>query len=136
MNQKMFIVVRNTKSTENNHDYQLCVGDIIKLGRIKLKVKNFFGSGKPFAYTDKICIDGQCSARNGCKICWGAENCEENPLLNSCNCDGSVRYIHYKCLKYWLQQKMVRKEVENHIVSYSWKTFECEICKKAYPYTF
>jgi hypothetical protein len=31
---------------------------------------------------------------------------------------------------------MVRKEVDNHIVSYTWKTFECEICKKAYPFTF
>jgi hypothetical protein len=31
---------------------------------------------------------------------------------------------------------MVRKEIEKHIVSYTWKTFECEICKKAYPFTF
>ena len=49
LNQKMFVVVRNTKSTDNNHDYQLCVGDIIKLGRIKFRVKDYFGS------KDKIC---------------------------------------------------------------------------------
>ena len=47
-----------------------------------------------------------------------------------------MRYIHYKCLQYWLQSKVNRKEYGTHIVSYTWKTFECEICKKAYPYTF
>lgn len=41
LNQKMFIVVRNTKSTDNNHDYKINEGDVIKLGRIKLKVKFF-----------------------------------------------------------------------------------------------
>lgn len=46
LNQKMFIVVRNTKSTDNNHDYQICVGDIIKLGRIRFLVKDFFGSSQ------------------------------------------------------------------------------------------
>jgi hypothetical protein len=37
-----------------------------------------------------------------CKICWGSDQSVENPLLNSCKCDGSVRYTHYECLKYWL----------------------------------
>ena len=39
VNQKMFVVVRNTKSTSNNQDYQLSLGDIVKLGRIKFKIK-------------------------------------------------------------------------------------------------
>ena len=37
-----------------------------------------------------------------CKVCWGDEQTRANPLLNSCKCDGSVRFIHYECLKYWL----------------------------------
>lgn len=102
LNQKMFIVVRNTKSTDNNHDYQLCTGDVIKLGRIRLKVKDFFGCTSPQESSETSEININQSARNGCKICWGTENDLENPLLNSCQCDGSVRYIHYKCLKYWL----------------------------------
>lgn len=71
MNQKMFIVVRNTKSTDNNHDYQLCVGDVIKLGRIKFKVKNFYGCNEKDSDLEKEEIDIQHSSRNGCKICWG-----------------------------------------------------------------
>ena len=62
-----------------------------------------------------------------------------NPLLNSCECDGSVRFIHYECLKYWLLQKVERRETktdEGTIVSFSWSHFECELCKHAYPYVF
>jgi len=41
VNNKMFVVVRNTKSAQNNLDYKLNRGDIIKLGRIKFNVKDF-----------------------------------------------------------------------------------------------
>ena len=30
---------------------------------------------------------------------------------------------------------MAKKE-ESNLVSYMWKQFECEICKKPYPYVF
>lgn len=74
-----------------------------------------------------------------CKICWSGDSTIENPLLNSCQCDGSVRYVHYNCLKYWLTQKMERKEVDQphcKVVSFTWRLFECELCKHAYPYVF
>ena len=41
VNNKMFVVVRNTKSAQNNLDYKLNKGDVIKLGRIKFNVKDF-----------------------------------------------------------------------------------------------
>lgn len=70
-----------------------------------------------------------------CKVCWGDEQSSENPLLSSCKCDGSVRFIHFACLKHWLKQKLHLKN-EKHCDSYTWKQFECEICKKPYPYVF
>lgn len=161
----MFVVVRNTKSTSNNQDYMLNIGDIIKLGRIKLKIK-FFTNAHPKnkiefypqrqetdneneterAEVDifneaedspfKAKLDDSCQ----CKICWSSEQTVEDPLLNSCNCNGSMRYIHYKCLQHWLKQKMTRKEVDmeqgGKVVTFTWKTFECEICKQSYPFTF
>ena len=84
-------------------------------------------------------IDTKAAEKEGqeiqCKICWDKDQSQENPLLSSCNCDGSVKYMHYECLKYWLKQKMNKKE-DGNLVSYSWKQFECEICKKPYPYVF
>ena len=67
-----------------------------------------------------VCPDIQC------KVCWDNTSTQENPLLNSCQCDGSVRFIHYECLKYWLKQKMAKKE-EKNLISYTWKQFECEL---------
>jgi hypothetical protein len=74
-------------------------------------------------------------AATQCKICWGDEQSVENPLLSSCKCDGSVRFIHYECLSHWLKQKMTLKEDES-CCSYTWKQFECELCKTPYPYVF
>lgn len=44
-------------------------------------------------------------------------------------------FIHFECLKNWLNTKMQRRE-SDHLISMFWKTFECEICKQAYPYLF
>lgn len=52
-----------------------------------------------------------------------------------CKCTGSVGFIHFECLRNWLATKLQKKETE-HLVSMYWKTFECEICKQAYPYLF
>lgn len=79
-------------------------------------------------------------ANRQCKFCWMAESTEENPLLSACQCDGSMRFIHFSCLKHWIMEKMQRKEIEipgiGKIFTYNWKQFECEICKHAYPLTF
>jgi hypothetical protein len=51
-----------------------------------------------------------------------------------------MRYIHFNCLKQWIKEKMIRKEIEvpgsGRIYTYTWKQFECEICKQPYPLTF
>mmetsp|Transcript_31895 Transcript_31895/g.31157 ORF Transcript_31895/g.31157 Transcript_31895/m.31157 type:complete len:118 (-) Transcript_31895:471-824(-) len=70
-----------------------------------------------------------------CRFCWGNDSCMDNPLIVPCHCSGSVGFIHYQCLKNWLSSKMVQKE-SNELTSMYWKNFECEICKKAYPYLF
>lgn len=67
-----------------------------------------------------------------CRFCWSSETAEGNPLISSCKCAGSVGFIHYQCLKLWLESKKTLKSGENY-TSIFWKSFECEICKKAYP---
>jgi hypothetical protein len=53
VNNKMFVVVRNTKSAQNNLDYKLNKGDIIKLGRIKFNVKDFKSKRKALDEEEK-----------------------------------------------------------------------------------
>jgi E3 ubiquitin-protein ligase DOA10 len=56
----------------------------------------------------------------------------ENPLLSACHCTGTMKFVHHNCLKSWLNLKLMHQQNE-HIATYMWRTFECEICKTSYP---
>lgn len=34
-----------------------------------------------------------------CKICYMEGESEDNPKLNACACKGSVKYVHFQCLR-------------------------------------
>ena len=38
-----------------------------------------------------------------CRICLSEDQEKENPMISPCKCDGTMKYIHYLCLKEWLQ---------------------------------
>lgn len=76
--------------------------------------------------------EGSPGAGELCKICHAEEDTGDNPLLSICHCTGSMRFVHYNCLKTWLNYKLTTKTQE-HLNSYCWKSFECEICKTSYP---
>ena len=67
-----------------------------------------------------------------CRICLMDDNEPENPLVNPCNCIGSVRFIHVECIKKWLMSKITTK-MFNFLIVHSFKNLECEICKKTLP---
>ena len=57
-----------------------------------------------------------------------------NPLVQPCNCSGSLKYIHLNCLKHWLNTKSCNKIESNSNYSiFLVKPVECEICKTKYP---
>ena len=67
-----------------------------------------------------------------CRICLGDENTDEDPLINPCKCDGTMKHIHIECLREWLKSKRTVKE--NYAVkTYCWKQLECELCKVRFP---
>ena len=67
-----------------------------------------------------------------CRICFSTETSEARPLISLCKCMGSMKFVHYSCLKLWLAQKMVASQA-SQLHAYTWKAFECEICKTPYP---
>jgi E3 ubiquitin-protein ligase DOA10 len=67
-----------------------------------------------------------------CKICFNCHSDVEDPLISPCKCSGSMKYIHYRCLKQSINIKINTKSGDNY-VSYLWKNFECEICLTTYP---
>ena len=70
-----------------------------------------------------------------CRICYMEEdNSEENPLVQPCICSGSMKYIHLKCLKHWINTRSFDKVESNELCSiYIIKPVECELCKTKFP---
>ena len=74
-----------------------------------------------------------------CRICYGDDTTNENPLICPCVCKGSMKYIHYECLKNWLNSK-IEEEIsvdsdnpEIEVISYNRKDISCELCKEKLP---
>ena len=71
-----------------------------------------------------------------CRICYMEEDdTESNPLLNPCTCSGSMKYIHFNCLRHWINSKCYSK-IENTNIDcsiYKIKPLECELCKSKFP---
>ena len=74
-----------------------------------------------------------------CRICYGTEFSLENPLICPCICKGSMKYIHYQCLKNWLNSKIetdlsINSEIEEEVgITYCSKDLACELCKTKFP---
>ena len=74
-----------------------------------------------------------------CRICYEVDSTEENPLIYPCICKGSTKYIHYECLKNWLNSKIeedISVDSENpevEVISYNRKDISCELCKEKLP---
>ena len=70
-----------------------------------------------------------------CRVCYIEEEDEkENPLVQPCQCSGSLRFIHLKCLKHWIQTRScIKVESNEYCVVFLFKEIECEICKAKLP---
>ena len=76
-----------------------------------------------------------------CRICLSEEDSpKKNPLICPCTCKGSMKYIHYNCLKNWLNLKIESElgygndiETEQPTITYSTKDISCELCKTKLP---
>ena len=74
-----------------------------------------------------------------CRVCYGEDTSEENPLICPCICKGSMKYIHYQCLKNWLNAKIEEELSEDSAernpdcITYNRKDISCELCKEKFP---
>ena len=116
----------------------------MKLGRIRLKVKDYRIDGAA-TEADKVasqveegpidikkCDDAPKDENDLCRICFNNTSTPANPLFAPCKCTGTMKFIHFLCLKAWLNLKLIPQQTPQ-LRSYYWKSFECEICKTIYP---
>ena len=99
--------------------------------KIKSSSRDIFLLEKPFIIS---------KTKPACRICYGENNTDDNPLIVPCTCKGSMKYIHYDCLKNWLNAKIEEElsddstEKNNmECISYNKNSICCELCKTKYP---
>lgn len=117
-------IVINETDFNDERGYRLNEGDYIKIGKLLLEVKGI--CLKPLSdqreridYKTEIEVDqtnmqlkrrmsdepmANLSRLNKsnelmCRICLSSEVSDSDPLINPCNCIGSMKYIHINCLK-------------------------------------
>ncbi|CAD8072006.1 unnamed protein product [Paramecium primaurelia] len=135
-----FLIVRSLKNADGvQKGYILQEGDLLKLGRVEyhvIEIRDSKGQIRTvkdvFQSEAKITpsIDG--SVIQQCKICLNEEETPEDPFITPCKCNGSCAYVHFNCLKQWLESRGYKKESGNTI-SYRWKKLECEVCQELLP---
>ena len=163
-----WFVYKSSKCPEKGKSYLLNEGDIIKIGRISLMVKeiklskkpNFFISKTNSLYSNNSMVNvGETESKREhyktdmkymqsslklstnnpktkrtCRICYGEDNTDDSPLIQPCQCSGSMKYIHLACLKKWIETTLCIKIYSNeHYAHYSLKNIECELCKAKFP---
>ena len=84
-------------------------------------------------------INRETKNKSMCRVCYGDDSTDENPLICPCKCKGSMKYIHFNCLKNWLNSKIeedISVEPDNqeiNAISYNRKDISCELCKEKLP---
>ncbi|EGR31131.1 hypothetical protein IMG5_117240 [Ichthyophthirius multifiliis] len=145
--QSLWTVVKSLKNINGGKGYEIKVGDYVKLGRIRFRVKelqglncvkqninNFhFNPCADILEIDQIMEKMENQDEPGvCRICLGDNEELENPLITPCRCDGTMGFIHIKCLQQWLQSR-IHPKITSYSVSFVYKTFDCELCKQPFP---
>ena len=139
MSERLWKVVGNSRSTVSSEPY-LSPGDLLKLGRIYLRVRALSLTGEDslsLSYL-KSPVDVLIYSKTEeepfatCRICLCEGQTQGNPLISVCECAGTMRYIHLECLQEWLRTRL---DVAHNsaVMSYHWKSMDCELCKTTFP---
>ncbi|SCM06153.1 conserved Plasmodium protein, unknown function [Plasmodium chabaudi chabaudi] len=131
---KLWIIVKNLP----DKSYSLHENDIIKLGRFRLKVRQFIesvdtlNSLKLYDTPSKKCEAIIDSTNIQCRICLIEGSQENDPLICPCDCKGSIKYAHLLCLRKWINGRL---NLNDQLFSGSIfiKDISCELCKTKYP---
>ncbi len=148
--EKTWITLKNYKNKKyKNNTYILNPGDMIKFGRVILKIREINlegknkGNGNIYVYQDitKPCLldlieknNNQNKKKKICRVCYCDENEMNSPLLSPCKCSGGLKYIHLSCLQHWLISRSTSSTSSNdYCTIYNFNQISCELCKEIFP---
>lgn len=110
---------------------------MIKFGKLAFSVKELGneeeGLERVSFHWKKQCIISENMEKNDeiCRICY-AGTMENELLISPCQCQGSLKYVHLNCLKYWMKNRAIFHET-SYGKAYFWKSLDCELCHTQLP---
>ena len=167
-----WFIYKPSKTTKDINKYKLNEGEIIKIGRINLRIKkikinsNSNNINKSYStitqnnikinnnnntttnqnnneLEKKITLNDKNNLQNSkikikkkkiCRICYTDDDTDENPLIQPCNCSGTMKFIHINCLEKWISTRScIEIDKNNNCSVYIIKEVECELCKSKLP---
>ena len=146
---KTWISLKNYQNTNKKFKgYSISQGDIIKLGRIILKVReikidknnindnNYYlkSNLKTSLNINNLEINNlKTKNKKLCRVCY-CDNIEvDSPLINPCKCSGGLKYIHLSCLKQWIKSNATLSTSNENCIYYIFNQIYCELCKENFP---
>ena len=146
-----FFIYKPSIIKNDINKYKLNEGDIIKIGRINLRIRKI--NINQNSYTTLSSNNSQISEEKKsqneilklnnlnnnnkkklCRICYTNQDTLENPLIQPCNCSGTMKYIHIECLRMWLTtSSCIIVENDSNCIVYKIKHVECELCQCKLP---
>ncbi|KAF4667461.1 hypothetical protein FOL46_002519 [Perkinsus olseni] len=138
---KLWMVIRDLGP------YSMSEGDVVKLGRFKLRVRQLCGDeSEELVRPDLMGPESQTSMATcappeadgmPCRICLlEASGSDEDPLVEACACRGSIRYVHLGCLRHWVEGRLSLNsgsEQQGPAHTYLFRQLACELCRTNYP---
>jgi len=147
--EKTWITLKHFRNKKyNNNSYILNPGDVIKFGRVTLKIREIQLEGRKkgngniyelYKDTTKPClintnqIEKKKSKKKFCRICYYDDKEIDSPLLNPCKCSGGLKYIHLSCLQHWLKSRSTFSSSNDFCTIYTFNQISCELCKEIFP---
>lgn len=89
-------------------------------------------NNKTKEYNDFNIKSNSDSEKNSCRICLVEDSFSDNPLVSPCNCSGTMKYLHIKCLQNWLRTKL-KVQTHSQFLLIEWRKFECDLCQFVFP---
>ena len=114
------------------------LSDFIRFGRTVYKVVSLSAQANssnldPTLISEPVDLDAEAPGKkSACRICLSDEETSDNLLLSPCHCDGSVKYIHFRCLQEWMKSKCEVK-TKGSITRCILHRLQCELCKTVLP---
>ncbi|CAD8185698.1 unnamed protein product [Paramecium octaurelia] len=134
-----FLIVRSLKNSQGGQKgYKMEPGDIIKLGRMEYLIMetkdkdNLVNQAQSEMLKFEQTASYVTNSSATCRFCLMDTQTIEDPFISPCNCKGTCQFVHFNCMKQWIESRCQIKQL-NNAQSYRLKQQQCELCESVLP---